>query len=92
MRKDGATEVHVRVGSPPIVAPCYFGVDMKTKNDFIANGRSVEDIRKEIGADSLGYVSIVGLKESIGMNELCVGCLTGKYPDDIPESAKPNYT
>ena len=92
LRKDGATEVHVRVGSPPIVAPCYFGVDMKTKNDFIANGRSVEDIRKEIGADSLGYVSIVGLKESIGMNELCVGCLTGKYPDDIPESAKPNYT
>jgi amidophosphoribosyltransferase len=92
LRKDGATEVHVRVGSPPIVAPCYFGVDMKTKDDFIANGMTMEEIRKEINADSLGYVSIEGLKESIGMDELCLGCLTGTYPDDIPEGAKPNYT
>jgi len=92
LRKDGATEVHVRVGSPPIIAPCYFGVDMKTKDDFIANNNSIEDIRKEIGADSLAYISIEGLKESIGMNELCLGCLTGIYPDDIPEGAKPNYT
>ncbi|MGE9809948.1 amidophosphoribosyltransferase [Ferroplasma acidiphilum] len=92
LRKDGATEVHVRVGSPPIIAPCYFGVDMKTRDDFIANNSSIEDIRKEIGADSLAYISIEGLKESIGMNELCLGCLTGTYPDEIPEGAKPNYT
>ncbi|WP_337860240.1 amidophosphoribosyltransferase [Ferroplasma sp.] len=92
LRKDGAAEVHVRVGSPPIIAPCYFGVDMKTKNDFIADSKSIDAIRKEIGADSLGYITIEGLKESIGMNELCTGCLTGIYPDDIPEGAKPNYT
>lgn len=86
LRKQGALEVHVRVGSPQIVAPCYFGVDMKTKDDFIARDRSVEEIRKEIGADSLGYVSIAGLVESIGMpeNHLCTGCLTGKYPTVIP--------
>jgi amidophosphoribosyltransferase len=92
LRKDGASEVHVRVGSPPIIAPCYFGVDMKTKDDFIADSRTIEEIRKEIGADSLGYITIDGLKESIGMKELCIGCLTGIYPDDIPEGAKPNYT
>ncbi len=92
LRKDGAMKIHVRVGSPPIVAPCYFGVDMKTKSDFIAQNRSIEEIREAIGADSLGYISINGLTESIGTEYLCTGCLTGKYPDDIPESAKPNYT
>ena len=54
---------------------------MKTRDDFIANNSPIEDIREEIAADSLGYISIEGLKESIGMNELCLGCLTGTYPD-----------
>ncbi len=92
LKKDGAKEVHVRIGSPEIIAPCYFGVDMKTKEDFIALGKTVEDIREEINADSLGYVSIDGLKESIGINDLCLGCLTDNYPDIIPEGAKANYT
>jgi len=92
LRKDGAKEIHVRIGSPEIIAPCYFGVDMKTSEDFIAINKSLEDIRKEINADSIGYVSIEGLKESIGINELCTGCLTGVYPDNIPAGAKPNYT
>lgn len=90
LRSSGAAEVHVRIGSPPIVAPCYFGVDMKTKDQFVATGRTIEEIREEIGADSLGYVSITGLVESIGKpeNSLCLGCLTGMYPTQVPSQAK----
>ncbi len=86
MLKDaGATEVHVRIGSPPIIAPCYLGIDMKTRDQFIASGRSVEEIREAIGADSLGYISIDGLVEAIGIpkEHLCLGCLTGRYPVPI---------
>ena len=91
LRNAGASEVHIRVGSPPIIAPCYYGVDMKTKDQFVATGRSVEDIRVQIGADSLGYISIDGLVESITMpeNTLCLGCLTASYPTHIPDSARP---
>ncbi len=86
LRKNGATEVHLRIGCPPVVAPCYFGVDMKTRDQFFAVGRSVEEMRKELGADSLGYLSISSLTKSIGMgeNSLCLGCLTGIYPVSIP--------
>lgn len=86
LRGAGAKEVHVRSGSPEIVAPCHFGVDMKTKTEFIAAGKTTEEIRAEIGADSLGYTSIDGLVESIGMdeNDLCLGCLTGRYPVSVP--------
>ncbi len=86
MLKDaGAREVHVRIGSPPIIAPCYLGIDMKTRDQFIATNRSVEEIRKIIGADSLGYISIDGLVEAIGIprEDLCLGCLTGRYPVPI---------
>lgn len=92
LRKHGAREVHVRVGSPQITAPCYFGVDMKTKSEFVARDKTVEEIREEIGADSLGYLSIDGLVESIGMpiEKLCLACLNGEYPTTIPgeETAK----
>lgn len=82
LRKAGAKEVHVRVGSPMIIAPCYFGVDMKTKDQFIATGKTMEDIGNEIGADSIGYTSIDGLVKSITIekNSLCISCLTGEYP------------
>ncbi len=85
LKDSGAREVHVRIGSPPIVAPCYLGIDMKTRSQFIAHGKKVEDIRKEIGADSLSYLSIKGLVEAIGFdqNDLCLGCLTGIYPVKI---------
>ncbi|MEM0157656.1 MAG: amidophosphoribosyltransferase, partial [Thermoplasmataceae archaeon] len=90
LRNAGAVEVHVRIGSPPIIAPCYFGVDMKTKDQFLASGKDMEEIRKEIGSDSLGYVSIQGLVRSIGKNEnsLCLGCLTGSYPAPTPEGVR----
>ena len=86
LRKAGAKEVHVRVGSPPVVAPCYYGVDMKSRDQFVANGHSVEEVCDIIGADSLGYISIEGLIEAIGMpeSELCLACVNGKYPTRIP--------
>ncbi len=85
LRAAGAREVHVRVGSPPIIAPCYYGVDMKTRDQFVATGRSVEDIRKLLGADSLGYISIEGLVKAIGKgeNELCLACINARYPTRI---------
>ncbi len=91
LRRAGAKEVHVRIGCPPVVAPCFYGVDMKTKDQFVANGRSVDEICKEIGADSLGYVSIRGLIESIGIGRdgLCLGCLTGDYPTTVSEEKYP---
>lgn len=82
LKDSGAREVHVRIGSPPIVAPCYLGIDMKTRDQFIAHGRTVDEIRREIGADTLAYLSIDGLVEAIGFgrDDLCLGCLTGVYP------------
>ena len=85
LRKAGAKEVHVRIGSPPIIAPCYYGVDMKSRDQFIASTHSVDEIREIIGADSLGYISIEGLIEAIGFkeNDLCLACVNGKYPTHI---------
>jgi amidophosphoribosyltransferase len=82
VRNAGAKEVHVRVGSPPIRAPCYFGIDMKTRDQFAATGRTIEEIGKMITADSLGYISVDGLVEAIGLaqGDLCLACLTEEYP------------
>jgi amidophosphoribosyltransferase len=82
VRNAGAKEVHVRVGSPPIRAPCYFGIDMKTRDQFAATGRTVEEIARMLTADSLGYLSVDGLVDAIGhnANDLCLGCLTEEYP------------
>jgi amidophosphoribosyltransferase len=79
VRSAGAKEVHVRITCPALEYPCYYGVDMKTRSELIAGTRSVGEIRRFIRADSLGYVSIDGLKRAIG-KPLCTGCLSGKYP------------
>jgi amidophosphoribosyltransferase len=86
LRNAGAKEVHVRVGSPPVIAPCYYGVDMKSREQFVANNRTIDEIRKLINADSLGYISIEGLIEAIDKpeNDLCLACVNGKYPTRIP--------
>ncbi len=86
LRNAGAKKVHVRIGSPPIVAPCFLGIDMKTREQFVATKKSVSKIANEIGADTLGYISIKNLVESIGLpyNSLCLGCLTGGYPVAVP--------
>ncbi|MDI9633437.1 MAG: amidophosphoribosyltransferase [Methanolinea sp.] len=86
MRDAGAREVHVRIGSPRIVAPCYLGVDMPTREELVAHGRDEEEVRRHITATSLHHVSIGALVEAIGIGRenLCTGCLTGCYPVEIP--------
>jgi amidophosphoribosyltransferase len=85
LREAGAEEVHVRIGAPPIVAPCYMGIDMASREELIAADRSVDEIRDEIGADSLGYLSVESVADVLGESrlDLCLGCVTGEYPYDI---------
>lgn len=87
LKDAGATEVHLMIGCPPVISPCYYGVAMATKKELIAANYSVDEIQKKLGADSLGYISIESLIESIGMSEddLCLGCLNENYPTDIPD-------
>ncbi|MBU4221790.1 MAG: amidophosphoribosyltransferase, partial [Euryarchaeota archaeon] len=86
MRKSGAREIHMRVASPPIISPCYLGIDMATREELVAAHKAVKGVEAVINADSLGYISIEGLVSSIGLpqDDLCVGCLTGAYPVEIP--------
>ena len=87
LREAGAREIHVRISSPPVKWPCYYGIDFATKAELIANGLEVEEIRRSIGADSLGYVSIDGLiaATQVASDRLCSACFTGEYPMSIPE-------
>jgi amidophosphoribosyltransferase len=82
LRDAGAREIHVRVCIPPIMHPCYFGVDMATTQELIAAQKSIEEIREHIGADSLSYLSIDGLVRATGMerNSFCLACFNGDYP------------
>jgi len=82
VRQAGAKEVHVRIGCPPIVAPCYLGIDMSTRDQLVAAEKSVDEIKTMIGADSLAYISHNGMYQALGFkeSELCTGCITGKYP------------
>jgi amidophosphoribosyltransferase len=87
VRGAGATRVDIRIGCPPIVAPCYFGIDMKDRKQLVASGRTEEEVARVIGADSVHYLSTAGLVASIGLKEehLCLGCLSGRYPVEVPE-------
>jgi amidophosphoribosyltransferase len=84
LRKAGALEIHVRVCAPPISNPCHFGVDMASKDEFIATGRTVDEIREIIDADSLGYLSVEALHEAVNGDPtgagFCNACFTGEYP------------
>ena len=85
LREAGAEEIHVRIGSPPIVAPCYLGIDMASRDELIAADRPVEAVEEEIGADSLAYLSVDAITDALGRDrdELCLGCVSGQYPYDI---------
>ena len=87
LREAGAREIHVRISSPPVKWPCYYGIDFATRAELIANGLEVEEIRRSIGADSLGYVSLDGLiaATQVSSDRLCSACFTGQYPIRIPE-------
>ncbi len=85
----GAEEVHVRIGAPPITAPCYMGIDMASREELIAAGKSTEEICEEINADSLSYLSIDAVASALqsSRSDLCLGCVTGEYPYDIDGEA-----
>jgi amidophosphoribosyltransferase len=86
VREAGAKEVHFRVSCPPTISPCYYGVDTPSKNQLIAANKTVEEIREYIGADSLAYLSLEGLRKAAGDGDehlFCTACYTGKYPTNI---------
>ena len=86
IRDAGATEVHMRITSPPIQHPCFYGVDMATRGELIAAQRSVPEILEHIGADSLGYLSLAGTIAATnqGGDRHCTGCFDGNYPGEVP--------
>ncbi len=85
VREAGATEVHMRISCPPTISPCYYGVDTPTKEELIASSNMPEEIRKFLGADSLGYLSLGGLRQAVSDIEgkFCTSCYTGIYPTDL---------
>jgi len=90
VREAGAKEIHVRISCPPTISPCYYGVDTPNKADLIAAQMSVEEIRKFIDADTLGYLSLEGLMAATGIptSEACVACWNERYPTRITEDAE----
>lgn len=84
----GAKEVHMRISSPPLLFPCYYGIDMATKKEFVASHKTLEDIRRFLSVDSLKYLSIDGLVRAIGesKDKFCFACFNGDYPVHIPEN------
>ncbi|MDO4243586.1 MAG: amidophosphoribosyltransferase [Actinomyces sp.] len=92
LREAGASEVHVRISSPPVLWPCFYGIDFATRAELIATGMNVEQIRTSIGADTLGYLSVEAMVAASGQDasELCLACFTGDYPIEPPaEGASP---
>jgi len=84
LREAGATEVHVRISCPPCAHPCFYGIDFPTREELIAGGSSVEEIRTFIGADTLGYLSVEGLLSPYDdPAAFCTACFTGSYPVDV---------
>lgn len=84
LKAAGATEVHVRISSPPFLYPCYFGTDVPSNEQLIAHSHTTEQIREMIGADSLGYMEIEKLKDMVGDLKYCDACFTGNYPMEVP--------
>jgi amidophosphoribosyltransferase len=82
LRNGGASEIHLRICAPPIMWPCHLGVDLATRSELIAANMTVDQIRRFVGADSLGYLSHEGLERAVGLprKNLCMACFTGEYP------------
>ena len=89
LREAGAAEVHVRISSPPVEWPCFYGIDFATRAELIAPGMSTEEICRSIGADTLAYISLEGLVASVGVpgKRLCRACFDGVYPIAVPAPA-----
>ena len=89
LREAGALEVHVRISSPPVKWPCFYGIDFATRAELIANGLTPEEIAASVGADTLGYISLEGMTQSTGQSadRLCQACFTGEYPVPLPDES-----
>ncbi len=87
LREAGAREIHVRISSPPVKWPCFYGIDFATRAELIANGLTTDEIRRSIDADSLGYIDLEDLVEatSVPMDHLCRACFDGEYPIPLPD-------
>ncbi|MDJ0725790.1 MAG: amidophosphoribosyltransferase, partial [Prochloraceae cyanobacterium] len=90
LRDAGATEVHMRISSPPVTHPCFYGIDTDNQNQLIAATKSVQEIATKIGVDSLAYLSWEGMLEVTGEDpkNFCSACFTGDYPIDVPDNIK----
>ena len=88
LREAGAREIHMRISSPPFVSPCYYGTDIDSKEHLIAVKHTVGEIARIIGADSLGYLPIKGLREMTGRDDLCTACFDGQYPTKVPADTR----
>jgi amidophosphoribosyltransferase len=93
LREAGAAEIHLRISAPPIKHPCHYGIDMSTREEMIAHGRSVEEVAQELGADSLHYLSLEGVYEAVGASRdvHCDACFSGDYPLDGTEESAGKY-
>ena len=81
LKAAGATEVHFRIGSPPVKFPCFYGIDMPTKGELIGSTLDVHEIEKKLGVDSLGYLSLEGMVRAVGQaGPYCTACFSGRYP------------
>ena len=83
LREAGATQVHMRIASPPYAWPCFYGIDTGSEDQLLASGRNIEDIRDYIGADSVEYLSVGALFQASDRTELCTACFDGNYPTDL---------
>jgi amidophosphoribosyltransferase len=90
LRDAGATEVHMRISSPPVTHPCFYGIDTDSQDQLIAATKSVEEIARHIGVDSLAYLSIEGMFRAAGSEaeSFCSACFTGKYPIPVPDTVR----
>jgi amidophosphoribosyltransferase len=93
LRDAGAAEVHLRISAPPIQHPCHYGIDMSTREEMIAHGRSVTEIAEELGADTLHYLSLQGVYDAVAgsPDTHCDACFSGHYPLDGTDEANGKY-
>jgi len=93
LREAGASEIHMRISAPPIKHPCHYGIDMSTREEMIAHGRTVEQVAEELGCDSLAYISLTGVYEAIGgaRSHHCDACFSGEYPLEGTDTANGKY-
>jgi amidophosphoribosyltransferase len=90
LRHAGAREVHVRISSPPVTSSCFYGIDTSTSEELIGARLDVASIAREIGADSLGYLSLDGMLDSVGLprDGFCTACFSGCYPVKVADKGK----